>query len=107
MPIRMQSHHGYDFDWIDENGSFDLYDELDCYEHARTQRKRLYTDDDWHSLWQKFQDASLYPYPIPKPAEQLYYTSYSDGKGRGNFASRNIKKNEMIYNGYENAVGHA
>lgn len=103
-PSRMQVHHGYDFDWIDENGSFGLYDELECYDHALVQKKRLYSDDDWYFLWQKFQAASLYPYPIPPPSKRLYYTSYSDGKGRGNFASRNIKEGEMIYNGYTNAA---
>lgn len=104
IPVRMQVHHGYDFDWIEENGSFGLYDELECYDHALVQKKRLYSDDDWYSLWQKFQDASLYPYPIPPPSKRLYYTSYSDGRGRGNFASRNIKEGEMIYNGYTNAA---
>ena len=104
IPVRMQVHHGYDFDWIDENGSFDLYDELKCYDHAMIQHKRLYSDDDWNSLWQKFQDASLYPYPIPNPSKKLYYTAYSKGKGRGNFASRNIKAGEHIYHGYKNAA---
>ncbi len=104
IPVRMQLHHGYDFDWIDENGSFDLYDVLKCYDHALVQKKRLYSDDDWHFLWQKFQDAALYPYPIPPPSKRLYYTSYSDGRGRGNFAARNIKEGEMIYNGYTNAA---
>jgi len=106
IPVRVQVHHGYDFDWIDENGSFGLYDDLECYHHAMVQKKRLYNDDDWYSLWQKFQAASLYPYPIPpsNPSKRLYYTSYSDGKGRGNFASRNIKEGEMIYNGYINTA---
>lgn len=105
IPVRLQIHHGYDFDWITEMGSFGLYDELECYDHALNQKKRLYTDDDWYFLWQKFQDASLYPYPIPPTSSnRLYYTSYSDGKGRGNFASRAIKEGEMIYNGYKNAA---
>lgn len=104
IPVRTQVHHGYDFDWIDENGSFGLYDELKCYDHALVQKKRLYSDDDWYFLWQKFQVASLYPYPIPPPSKRLYYTSHSDGRGRGNFASRNIKEGEMIYNGYTNAA---
>jgi hypothetical protein len=104
LPFKMQVHHGYDFDWIDENGSFGLYDELNCYDHAQVQKKRLYTDDDWNSLWHKFQDASLYPFPIPTPSKRPYYTAYSEGKGRGNFASRNIEKGELIYDGYSNAA---
>jgi len=104
IPLKMQDHHGYNFDWVNENGSFGLYDELECYDHAQVQYKRLYTDDDWNTLWQKFQDASLYPYPIPNPSKRLYYTAYSDGRGRGNFASRNIKQGEMIYDGYKNAA---
>ncbi|KAL7430751.1 hypothetical protein ACHAXM_002342 [Skeletonema potamos] len=104
IPVKKQEHHGYNFDWVDENGSFGLYDELNCYDHAAVQYKRLYTDDDWNTLWQKFQDASLYPYPIPNPSKRVYYTAYSDGRGRGNFASRNIKQGEMIYNGYKNAA---
>ena len=103
-PVKIQVNHGYDFDWVEENGSFELYDELKCHDHAKVQHKRLYTDDDWNSLWQKFQDASLYPYPIPNPSNRLYYTAYSDGRGRGNFASRNIKKGELIYNGYKNSA---
>lgn len=104
IPVKLQVHHGYDFDWINENGSFGLYDELDCFAHALIQKKRIYNDDDWYYIWEKFQDASLYPYPIPTCSNRLYYTSYSDGKGRGNFASRNIKEGEMIYNGYKNAA---
>lgn len=104
IPVGFQNHHGYDFDWVDEYGSFGLYDELNCYAHAREQYKRLYTADDWTSLWQTFQVSSLYPYPIPNPTNRPYYASYSKGRGRGNFASRNITKGELIYDGYINTA---
>lgn len=104
IPVGLQNHHGYDFDWVDEYGSFGLYDELNCYAHAREQYKRLYTADDWNSLWQTFQVSSLYPYPIPNPTKRPYHASYSKGRGRGNFASRNISKGELIYDGYINTA---
>jgi len=107
----------YDYDWASVYGFGNMHEEWQCREHAHSQTKPIYTPEMWDMLWKAFVHSTLFPFPIPAEAklctqtnhescaEQPFYVNITtDGKGRGNFASRNITKGEQIYNGHPNTV---
>ncbi|KAL3762127.1 hypothetical protein ACHAWU_001578 [Discostella pseudostelligera] len=106
-PIQERKHVVIDYDWVAANGFGRMYRSLNCHNHARDQEKPLYTTEMWRRLWDTFRKSTLFPFPIPDANERTdepYYVAHSVGKGRGNFASRNITKGSLVHSGHPNTV---
>lgn len=83
----------------------EMHDYYDCEAQALQPNQPMYTPEKWSYLWQAFQNASVTPYPLSKiEFGPSYYAAYSEGKGRGLFASRNITKGELVHSGYPNTA---
>lgn len=107
----------YDYDWASIYGFGNMHEEWNCRKHAHSQSKPIYTPEMWDMLWNTFVESTLFPFPVPAEAKLCTQTNHqscpeqpfnvqitTDGKGRGNFAARNITKGEQIYNGHPNTV---
>lgn len=106
-PKTEEIHDSIDYDWLATHGFARTYRKLNCHDHAYDQEKPIYTPDMWRKLWKSFQKSTLFPFPIPDADEitiEPYYVAYADGKGRGNFASKNITKGSLIHSGHPNTV---
>lgn len=104
-PIQEQKHVVIDYDWAAANGFGRMYRSFNCHNHARDQEKPLYTTEMWRKLWDIFRKSTLFPFPIPDANESgPYYVAHSVGKGRGNFASRNITKGSLVHSGHPNTA---
>lgn len=106
-PAKENTHRRIDYDWVSANGFGRMYNKLKCHDHAYEQNKPTYKPERWEKLWDTFQESTLFPFPIPDADEgtdEPYYVAHSDGKGRGNFASRNITKGTLIHPGYPYTV---
>ncbi|KAL7499127.1 hypothetical protein ACHAWT_006832 [Skeletonema menzelii] len=95
IPVKLQVHHGYDFDWINENGSFGLYDELDCFAHALIQKKRntmmtIGTTSGRNSKMPRF------IHTLSQPVQTDFIIHHTQ--------MEKVEEGEMIYNGYKNAA---
>mmetsp|Transcript_19136 Transcript_19136/g.39213 ORF Transcript_19136/g.39213 Transcript_19136/m.39213 type:complete len:271 (-) Transcript_19136:130-942(-) len=75
----------------------EMYSYFNCYEHAMDPNKKLYNPRMWEALRTGF-DQQLFS------DESLYYSGYSEGKGRGTFAKRDIRKGEIVHDGLQNVV---
>lgn len=108
IPPFLELDHKYDYDRAAEYGFAWMHSGLKCRAHAYDQKKPLYTPQNWNQVWKAFQDSTLFPFPRPTSEERLdlpYHVAYTtDGKGRGNFASRNITKGELVNPGAPNTV---
>mmetsp|Transcript_36321 Transcript_36321/g.78401 ORF Transcript_36321/g.78401 Transcript_36321/m.78401 type:complete len:438 (+) Transcript_36321:61-1374(+) len=108
IPPFLELDHKYDYDRVAEYGFEWMHSLLGCRAHAHDQKKPLYTPQNWNQMWKAFQDSTLFPFPRPTSEERLdlpYHVAYTtDGKGRGNFASRNIAKGELVNPGAPNTV---
>ena len=93
-------------------GFFDVHGELGCGKHAHDMDKPLPDMDYWNFVRDKYKevvssetkfDDPILPtdgYTMTTNGEkQLYYAKKSPGKGRGLFASRDIKKGELVHDG--------
>lgn len=105
----LKADHEFDFDWMLANGFGGMHDELNCRDHAHDQGKPIYTPEMWDALRRAYRDSTLFPFPLPTASERssdepfrVEYTT--DGKGRGNFASRNISKGELVHGGHPYTV---
>lgn len=96
----------YDYDWAAINGFGAMHQDWKCRSHAHSQTKPLYTPEMWDYIWMKFQQSTKFPFPKPTncPVEPFYVNRTTDGKGRGNFASRNISKGSLVHSGHPNTV---
>ncbi len=83
-------------DW-ESYGFEDMYSYFNCYEHARNPNKKLYNSRMWEALRKGFDQQLFFN-------ESPYYSDYSEGKGRGAFAKRNIRKGEIVHDGLRNIV---
>jgi hypothetical protein len=89
---------------------------FDCQAHARDQTKALPTLEEWSFLKRQYKELVddkpvILESPVPPtegysfgPGEYSdtpppYYADHSEGKGRGLFASRPIKKGELVHDG--------
>lgn len=92
-------------------GFYDIHRGFNCGQHARDQNKPLPDMDYWNYYRETFQkvvgpskafDDPVLPtegYTLPDGYKQPYYAKRSPGKGRGLFASRDIKKGEVVHDG--------
>jgi hypothetical protein len=86
-----------------ESYSFmDVYDLLDCRDHAHDTKKPLYSPDMWAILKGKYAsqlgiDLSLFPSHEERGIN--YYADYAEGKGRGIFAARDFLEGELVQDG--------
>ena len=92
-------------------GSYDVHKELKCEKHAANQNKPLPDMDYWNFVRDKYNevvnseakfDDPILPtdgYTMTNGEKQPYYAKKSPGKGRGLFASRDIKKGELVHDG--------
>jgi len=114
LPVKLPQNVEYDndlkhdADWFEENGFVGAYTENECHDHAYDQNKTLYTPEMWRILREAFRESTLYPFPLPEQDEipdKVYYVDHStDGKGRGNFASKNITKGTLTQSGHPYTV---
>eukprot|EP00986_Skeletonema_menzelii_P000807 scaffold237_cov146-Skeletonema_menzelii.AAC.10 len=97
-------------------GFYDIHNGFKCREHANDQNKPLPSMEYWNYMRDTFKrvvgPAPAFDDPIP-PTEgytlddgtkQPYYAKKSPGKGRGLFASRDIKKGEVVHDGTNSDV---
>lgn len=103
--------HTCDYDWVAKNGFAWMHERLHCRAHAHSQDpkvKPIYTPDMWRKLWEAFEESTLFPFPIPtsdeRPVEPFHVSMTTNGKGRGNFASRRIPKGSLIHAGHPTTV---
>lgn len=97
--------HEYDYDWSSRNGYLDMYNNLDCWYHARDQNKPIYTPEMWDLLWEAFRKSTLFPFPSDECPKEPFYAAYTkDDKGRGAFATRKITNGSLVHAGYPNTV---
>ena len=99
---------------------YDIFHHFDCRHHSRDQTKPLYTLEDWVFFRKQYKEMvtgelsdEIWYDPVP-PTEGYtltddgpppYYAAYSrDGRGRGLFASRDIKKGELVHDDTKSAV---
>lgn len=88
-----------------ESFSFrELYKHFDCSSHARDQTKRLYSPMKWNTLNDKYRELFGKATPSLEAYVPPYYANYSNGKGRGVFASRDIKVGERVHDGMKRTV---
>lgn len=92
-------------------GFFDVHGELGCGKHAHDMDKPLPDMDYWNFFRDKYKevvnsetkfDDPILPtdgYTMTNGEKQPYYAKKSPGKGRGLFASRDIKKGELVHDG--------
>jgi len=92
-------------------GFNDIHHGLKCGEHADDMDKPLPDMDYWNFVRDKYKevvnseakfDDPILPtdgYTMKNGDRQLYYAKKSPGKGRGLFASRDIKKGELVHDG--------
>ncbi len=107
QPIEEERRDVIDYEWATANGFVSMYIKLNCHDHAYDQKKPIYTPEMWRKLWETFRTSTLFPFPIPDSGEcpdEPYYVAHSVGKGRGNFASRNITKGSLVHSGHPNTV---
>ena len=107
QPINEERRIEIDYDWVTANGFGRMYTKLNCHDHAYDQEKPIYTPEMWRILWESFRISTLFPFPIPDAGEcpdEPYYVAHSVGKGRGNFAARNITKGSLVHSGHPNTV---
>jgi hypothetical protein len=74
----------------------DLHGHLNCYEHAISQNKQLYTSDMWQHMVQKYAEVTGDKITLEPQPQSTFYVGKSEGAGRGVFASRDIAKGEII-----------
>ncbi|EED87511.1 predicted protein [Thalassiosira pseudonana CCMP1335] len=88
-----------------ESFSFrELYKHFDCSSHARDQTKRLYSPMKRNTLNDKYREQFGKATPSLEAYVPPYYANYSNGKGRGVFASRDIKVGERVHDGMKRTV---
>lgn len=100
-----------------ENYSFQtVYDHFRCSSHSSDENKPIPTLEHWHLLRKQFKEFvdgnASFNDPIP-PTEGYtlenskrapFYAKLSPGKGRGVFASRDIRKGELVHDGSNSDV---
>ena len=75
----------------------DLHHRLNCYQHATNQKKPMYTPEMYRHMKDQFTKLTGMEFePLPAVAQTVYHIGESEGAGRGVFASRDIKKGEII-----------
>ncbi|KAL9184780.1 hypothetical protein ACHAXT_012750 [Thalassiosira profunda] len=93
-------------------GFYDTRLHFDCSKYAHNQSKKLPSVKDWQFLRDRYRavvdSSATFDDPVP-PTEGYtfgeggpppYYAAHSkDGRGRGLFASRDIKKGDLVHNG--------
>ena len=91
----------------------DIRDYFNCRQRSKDHDKPLPTLDDWNLLRETYtlivDNKKTWNDPVPptegysfqpdKPVPPPYYAKLSEGKSRGLFASRDIKKGELVHNG--------
>ncbi|KAL7528824.1 hypothetical protein ACHAXR_006644 [Thalassiosira sp. AJA248-18] len=86
-----------------------------CRAYAHDQTKRLLTEEDWKVFQTAYKaivdETATFDDPVsPSMGYTLvdgpppYYAKHSYGKGRGLFASRNIKKGELVHDGFTSDI---
>lgn len=94
-------------------GFYSIRRHFKCHQHAWDQSKPLPTIAEWKFLREKYQeivDAEAtfddvvpptlgYKFDPEAPIPPPYYAKHAPGKGRGLFASRDIKKGEKVHHG--------
>lgn len=91
-------------------GFHDLHSAYECSEHAYDQNKPMPDMEYWNYYRDTYKRVvnnniefdSVPPtegYTMNEEGKQPYYAKLSPGKGRGLFASRDIKKGEMVHDG--------
>jgi hypothetical protein len=97
-------------DWV--KWSFhDVHSEFECSKHAHDQKKPLPDLKFWEfyrDIYKQVVNSEIEFDPVPptegytmnnKGGKQPYYAKISPGKGRGLFASRDIKEGELVHDG--------
>lgn len=91
-------------------GFHDLYSEYECSEHAYDEKKHMPDMEFWkyyRDTYKRVVDNNIEfdsvppteGYTMNEEGRQPYYAKISPGKGRGLFASRDIKKGEVVHDG--------
>mmetsp|Transcript_19948 Transcript_19948/g.34322 ORF Transcript_19948/g.34322 Transcript_19948/m.34322 type:complete len:265 (-) Transcript_19948:394-1188(-) len=91
-------------------------DHFDCKAHSRDRSQPLHTLEEWQYMRKKYNEAvedkvifndAVPPtlgYVLEDNSPPPFYAKLSPGKGRGIFASRDIKKGELVHVGKNSAV---
>lgn len=74
----------------------ELHGHLDCYDHALSQTKSMYTEDMYNHMRAKYSALTGYKFEALSNDQDVFHIATSEGAGRGVFASRDIKKGEII-----------
>ncbi|KAL3778129.1 hypothetical protein ACHAWO_008081 [Cyclotella atomus] len=74
----------------------ELHDHLDCYPHARNQSKAYYTEEMYNHMKAKYSELTGHNFEPLSNEQDVFHIAMSEGAGRGVFASRDIKKGEII-----------
>lgn len=74
----------------------DLHDHLDCYQHAINRSKAFYTEKMYSHMKAKYSELTDYKFKPLSNKQDVFHIGMSEGAGRGVFASRDIKKGEVI-----------
>ena len=101
-------------DWK-EWGFGDVHHAFECSKHAHDQTKPMPTMEYWnyyrdtykHVVDNNIEFDSVPPtegYTMNEDGKQPYYAKISPGKGRGLFASRAIKKGELVHDGTKSDI---
>eukprot|EP00804_Cyclotella_cryptica_P020952 CCRYP_009280-RA/>CCRYP_009280-RA protein AED:0.38 eAED:0.38 QI:0/0/0/1/1/1/2/0/210 len=86
-----------------ESSSFmDLYESLNCHDHAYDSNKPLFSADMWAVLKRKHASQAGMDLSLLQTDENQdvnYYAGYSEGKGRGIYAARDFLEGELVHDG--------
>ena len=92
---------------VDSYSFRELYHELECGAHARNPRKPLFTPAMWALMRDTFAqlaEPGVTFFRRDDTKGTKYYSQIADGKGRGAFAARDIKKGELVHDGNFNTA---
>mmetsp|Transcript_5380 Transcript_5380/g.9207 ORF Transcript_5380/g.9207 Transcript_5380/m.9207 type:complete len:299 (+) Transcript_5380:56-952(+) len=114
---RLQEEMKFPDGW-EEYSYNDIRDHFHCKARSKDNEKSLPSMEDWHLMRKTFTEVvdnkKQWDDPVPPtlgyslnkgiPAPPPYYPEASPGKGRGLFASRDIKKGELVHDGTHSDV---
>lgn len=81
---------------IKQFGFVDLHIHLDCFEHATNESKPVYSEDVYHHMRDKYTELTGYIFKPLTYEQDVFHIDFAEKAGRGVFASREIKKGEII-----------
>lgn len=77
-------------------GFVELHHHLNCFEHATNQSKPIPSEDVYHHMRVKYTELTGHYFKPLSYEQDVFHIGFAEGAGRGVFASRKIKKGEII-----------